>query len=151
MADRDVDIVCSTRVKKIAKWYKVCLNTFFSGLDRAIAARSVLILCREGLTRDIECDPVLETNSRNTHIASARPIHSYEKRPRRKTKADRYEPYKGTSVSEQGSPRPKHFQKRAILMKRNNSRVAEKFRAKNIKTGRLTVRRFPEDDNGKKS
>lgn len=33
MADRDVDIVCSTRVKQIAKWYKVCLNTFFSGVD----------------------------------------------------------------------------------------------------------------------
>ncbi|PCG94267.1 Hypothetical protein PENO1_079300 [Penicillium occitanis (nom. inval.)] len=92
-----------------------------------------------GLTRDIECDPVLEMNSRNSQRASSRPVHTYERRPRRKTKADRYEPYKGTSVSEQGSPRPRHSQKRAILRKRNNSRVAEKFRAQSIKTGRLTL------------
>uniref|UniRef100_A0A093VBY8 Uncharacterized protein n=1 Tax=Talaromyces marneffei PM1 TaxID=1077442 RepID=A0A093VBY8_TALMA len=71
--------------------------------------------------------------------APARQGHSYEKRPRRRTKADRYEPYKEISVSEQGSPRPKHSQNNVTVIKRNDSRLAQKFCAKNVRTGRLTL------------
>lgn len=66
------------------------------------------------------------------------PANPYERRLRRKTREDRYEP-KGNPEVEKTLP-DKAVRKKKILRKRNGScRIGERFCAENVRSGRLTV------------
>jgi hypothetical protein len=77
--------------------------------------------------------------SNSEHDAQSRRTNPYERKLRRKTREDRYEP-KGITENEK-TPIPAEAirQKKLIGKRKGNPRVGERFYAENIKPGRLTV------------
>ncbi|CRG88225.1 hypothetical protein PISL3812_05252 [Talaromyces islandicus] len=90
---------------------------------------------------DSECDAQSRRASRSNppNIRVEKPENPYERRLRRKTREDRYDP-KGNHENEKAPLPAKAIRKKNIVGKRNgNCRIGERFCADNIRSGRLTV------------
>lgn len=96
-----------------------------------VAQRSIALASGKTVTDD-------DRNLRTQILQSERQYNSFERRPRRKTRESRYDPWAGTQQKTSGSPN-KRTEDRNLKRGKGKSRISDRFVAANVKSARLTV------------